>query len=163
MPAFVVAPQQVQGGRIANFQRPQVEDALNTHRPDVNKKWTNESINFCQTFNLANRKEKKKTRYLYAEISSIDVITEEEILGIGRRSAHFKQFHQIVKLSVNVTANWNVPVQYPENTLITINGRWPAAAAAENNNNKNGNRHTQNTIHHNRSMSYINVIALCKR
>ena len=28
MPAFVVAPQQVQGGRVANFQRPQVEDAL---------------------------------------------------------------------------------------------------------------------------------------
>jgi hypothetical protein len=31
MPAFVVAPQQVQGGRVANFQRPQVEDALHTH------------------------------------------------------------------------------------------------------------------------------------
>lgn len=28
MPAFVVAPQQVQGGRVANFQCPQVEDAL---------------------------------------------------------------------------------------------------------------------------------------
>ena len=134
MPAFVVAPQQVQGGRIANFQRPQVEDALNTHT-ECNKKWTNESINSCQTFHLANRE--NKNCYLYAEISSIDVITEEEILGIGRRSAHFKQFHQIVKLSVNVATNWNVPVQYTENTLITINGRWPAAVA-ENNNNKNG-------------------------
>lgn len=28
MPALVVAPQQVQGGRVANFKRPQVEDAL---------------------------------------------------------------------------------------------------------------------------------------
>ena len=46
-----------------------------------------------------------KTHYLYAEISSVDVVAQEEILGIGRRSAHFKQFHQIVKLSVNVATN----------------------------------------------------------
>ena len=43
--------------------------------------------------------------YLYAKVSSVDVIAKEEILGVGRRSAHFKQFHQIVKLPVDVAAN----------------------------------------------------------
>ena len=31
VPAFMVAPQQEESGRVGNFQRPQVEDALNTH------------------------------------------------------------------------------------------------------------------------------------
>lgn len=57
--------------------------------------------------------------YLYAEISSIDVIAEEEILGIGRGSAHFKQFHQIVKLSMDVATN--CPFFFPRFEFITSN------------------------------------------
>lgn len=72
------------------------------------------TIRFCCSFvrertNLNSPMPKYKCifilSYLYAEVSSIDVIAEEEILGIGRRPAHFKQFHQIVKLSMDVATN----------------------------------------------------------
>jgi hypothetical protein len=43
--------------------------------------------------------------YLYAKVSSVNVVAEEEILCVGRRSTYFKQFHQIVKLPVDISAN----------------------------------------------------------
>ena len=58
--------------------------------------------------------------YLYAKVSSVDVIAKEEILGVGRRSAHFKQFHQIVKLPVDVAANcwFPSPIRFDESIPI---------------------------------------------
>lgn len=45
--------------------------------------------------------------YLYAEVAPVHVVSQEEIFGVGRRAAHFKQFHQVVKLAVDVPANWS--------------------------------------------------------
>lgn len=34
--------------------------------------------------------------YLDAEVSSIDIISQEEVSCIGRATAHFEQFHQVI-------------------------------------------------------------------
>lgn len=45
--------------------------------------------------------------HLDTEITPVNIIAEEEILGRGRWTAHLEQFHQVVELSVNVAAYWN--------------------------------------------------------
>jgi hypothetical protein len=41
----------------------------------------------------------------YTEVTSIDVVTKEEISGLGGVATNFEKFHKIVILSVDVTAN----------------------------------------------------------
>ena len=43
--------------------------------------------------------------HLYAEVASVDVVTEKEVLCRCRRSSNFKQLHQVVELAVDVPAN----------------------------------------------------------
>lgn len=42
---------------------------------------------------------------LYAEITSVDVVTKEEISGLGGVTTNFEELHEIVVLSVNVTTD----------------------------------------------------------
>ena len=44
--------------------------------------------------------------YLDAEISSVNVIPEEEIFAGGGVASNGEEFHQIVELSTYVTTNW---------------------------------------------------------
>lgn len=43
-------------------------------------------------------------RYLNGEITTINVIAQEKITGIGWVASHLKEFHQIVELSMNIPA-----------------------------------------------------------
>lgn len=45
--------------------------------------------------------------HLYTKISSVHVVAEEEVLGAGWRAADLEQFHQVVKLAVDVPAHCN--------------------------------------------------------
>lgn len=42
---------------------------------------------------------------LYAEVTTVDVVTKEQVSGLGRVAANFKQLHEIVVLAVDVTAD----------------------------------------------------------
>lgn len=42
---------------------------------------------------------------LYAEVSSVYVVSEEEVLGGGRGTADLEQLHQVVELAVDVSAD----------------------------------------------------------
>lgn len=43
--------------------------------------------------------------YLDTEISTVDVVTQEEVARVCRIATDFEQLHQIVILSVNITAD----------------------------------------------------------
>ena len=47
----------------------------------------------------------EKSDCLDRVVSAIDVVTHEEIVGVGRLTTNLKQFPQIVELAVNVTAD----------------------------------------------------------
>ena len=38
-------------------------------------------------------------------VASIDIIPQKEVVGVRNSTSYFEQFHQIVELSVDVTAN----------------------------------------------------------
>jgi hypothetical protein len=42
---------------------------------------------------------------LDAEVASVDVVSQEQVACLGRIAAHFKQLHEVVVLSVDVTAH----------------------------------------------------------
>src|SRR3989338_5502982 len=44
---------------------------------------------------------------LHGEETSVNVISEEQILVVLRMTANFKEFHQVIVLTMNVTANHN--------------------------------------------------------
>lgn len=43
--------------------------------------------------------------YLDTEVASVYVVPQEEVACVGRRTAHFKQLHQIEELAVDVSAH----------------------------------------------------------
>ncbi len=43
--------------------------------------------------------------HLYTKVTSIYIITKKEVLGTGWRTADLKQLHEVIKLTVNVSAN----------------------------------------------------------
>lgn len=43
--------------------------------------------------------------YLDTEVASVYVVPQEEVARVGRRTAHFKQLHQIEELAVDVSAH----------------------------------------------------------
>ena len=51
---------------------------------------------------------------LYAEITSVDVVTKEEISGLGGVATNFEKLHEIVVLSVNITTNGDGSVHLQE-------------------------------------------------
>jgi hypothetical protein len=51
---------------------------------------------------------------LYAEVASIDIVTEEEVSGLSGVTSNFKQLHQIVVLAMNVTTDSNGGVHLQE-------------------------------------------------
>lgn len=42
---------------------------------------------------------------LYTEVATVDVVTKEQVSGLGRVAANFEQLHEIVVLAVDVTAD----------------------------------------------------------
>jgi len=51
---------------------------------------------------------------LYAEITSVDVVTKEEISGLGGVATNFEKLHEIVVLSVDITTNGDGSVHLQE-------------------------------------------------
>lgn len=43
--------------------------------------------------------------YLDTEVAPVYVVPQEEVACVGRRTAHFKQLHQIEKLAVDVSTH----------------------------------------------------------
>ena len=43
--------------------------------------------------------------HLYAEVSSVYVVPEEEVLCGGRRTSDLEKLHQVVELAVDVSAD----------------------------------------------------------
>jgi hypothetical protein len=43
--------------------------------------------------------------HLYAEVAPVYVVAEEEVLCGCRGTAHFKEFHQVIELTVDVSAD----------------------------------------------------------
>lgn len=43
--------------------------------------------------------------YLDTEVASVYVVPQKEVACVGRRTAHFKQLHQIEELTVDVSAH----------------------------------------------------------
>ena len=44
--------------------------------------------------------------HLYAEVASVYVVAEEEVLGGGRGTSDLEELHQVVELAVDVSADW---------------------------------------------------------
>lgn len=42
--------------------------------------------------------------HLYAKVSSIDIVSQEQILGVGWWATDFEKFHKVVELTMNVSA-----------------------------------------------------------
>jgi hypothetical protein len=49
-------------------------------------------------------KESTGDAYLNTEVTTVNVVTQKQVSGLGRVSANLEQLHQIVILSVDVTA-----------------------------------------------------------
>ena len=47
----------------------------------------------------------KESDGLNTVVATIDIVTHEEVVGVGGLSSNLKQFTQVMELSVNVTAN----------------------------------------------------------
>ena len=58
------------------------------------------------------KKKKKRNANLYAEISSIDIVSQEQISSLGRVAADLKELHQVIVLAVDVTADRNRRVHF---------------------------------------------------
>ena len=43
--------------------------------------------------------------HLYAEVASVYVVAEEEVLGGGRGTSDLEELHQVVELAVDVSAD----------------------------------------------------------
>lgn len=86
MSALVVASQKPECVGVPDLQSPEVENALKKRQ-------------------IQARKLKRRRAYLNAEITSVDIITQEQVSRFGRIATDFKQFHQIVILTMNVTAH----------------------------------------------------------
>lgn len=56
------------------------------------------------SFAIANLESDEECYSLNRVVSTIDVVAHEQIVCIGRASAYPKQFHQVVKLTVNIAA-----------------------------------------------------------
>ncbi len=79
---LVVSSKQPQRLRVPNLQRPQVENTLNSSALAVIR---------------------QAGTYLNTEVSSIDVVTEEEVTSICGIAANLEQLHQVEILPMNVT------------------------------------------------------------
>ena len=92
MSAFVVASQKPECVGVPDLQSPEVQNALKKRQ-------------------IQARKLKRRT-YLNAEKTSVNIITQEQVSRLGWIATDFKQFHQIVVLTMNVTAHRNGCVHF---------------------------------------------------
>jgi hypothetical protein len=51
---------------------------------------------------------------LYAEVPTVDVVSQKEVSSLGRVTAHFEELHQIVVLAVDVAAHGDGGVHLEE-------------------------------------------------
>lgn len=59
-----------------------------------------------------------KVAHLDRKVASVDVVAQEKIPRFGRISSNFEQFHQIVILSVNITAHGNRCIHFKQIRLL---------------------------------------------
>lgn len=81
MPAFMVSPQKEQGVGVPDFETPQVKDALPSETGVSSKR--------------GGKDKGDETTHFDRKVTTVNVITQEEIPRIGRVSPDFKQFHQV--------------------------------------------------------------------
>ena len=62
----------------------------------------------------ANFPDKQVENNLDTEVTSVHVVSEEEIPGGGRISAHLKQLDQVIKLTVDISAHCKQSVEEEE-------------------------------------------------
>lgn len=65
----------------------------------------------------------KLSPYLYAKVSPVNIITQEEVACCGRWSTNFEQFHKVIKLTMNVSTDYNVrrkQIQFKNMSATTI-------------------------------------------
>lgn len=48
---------------------------------------------------------KQEEECFYAVSASVDVVSQEDVVGVGRVSANFEEFKDVIKLSVDVATN----------------------------------------------------------
>lgn len=60
----------------------------------------------------------KKTNTLDGVVASINVVPEKEVVDIWRNPCDFEEFHEIVKLSVNVPANCERRIELNDGGLV---------------------------------------------
>ena len=82
--ALVVAPQEEECGGVAKLQCPQVEDALQHSRMSAAQ---------------------PRHTHLYTEVASVNIVAQEEVLGAGGRTANLEEFHQVIELTMDVSAD----------------------------------------------------------
>lgn len=86
MPTLMITAKQPQCVWIPDLERPEVQNALKKGQ-------------FFFT------KEVVRNPDLYAEISTVDVVTQEQIARLGWVAPNFEQLHEIVILAMHITAN----------------------------------------------------------
>lgn len=97
MSTFMVAPQKPQGIRVPNLESPQVKDALAGDQSVTTTTMGEDAI-----------------AHLDTEVASVHVVTEEQVSCLCRVSADLKQLHEIVILSMDVTADRNRSIHLQE-------------------------------------------------
>lgn len=57
------------------------------------------------SFAVADLQSDKQRHRFHRVVAAIDVVAHEQVIRVGRASAYPKQFHQVVKLAVNIAAH----------------------------------------------------------
>lgn len=88
MATFMVTAHEPESVGVPDFESPEVENTLHI---------------------MSDRRgaERAGRAYLNTEISTVDVVTQEEIACVCRVATNFEQLHQIVVLAMNITADGN--------------------------------------------------------
>ena len=57
------------------------------------------------TFWVSHLKGKEQKEGLYGVVATINEVAHEEVVGVGALASHLEQLHQVIELTVDVTAN----------------------------------------------------------
>lgn len=57
---------------------------------------------------VADLQGQQKEKCLYAVVASVDVVAEEDVVGVGTLAAHFEELLDVVELSMKIAANLGV-------------------------------------------------------
>jgi hypothetical protein len=87
MTAFMIASKEPKGRRIPDFKGPKIKNTLQKGR-------------------LEKVRKTREGRYLYGEITTVNIIAKKKIHGVRRITANLKQFHQVVILAMDIATHY---------------------------------------------------------